>query len=125
MLVLPPAIAAYIDAYNRHDVQGMLDCLNEDVSFRNVSEGRVTARTHGKAAFAELAQFGADAFSTRSQTVVNAITVLDTTLVEIDYAATVAMDLPNGWKAGQRLTLQGASLFCIREHKIAAIIDQS
>ena len=48
------------------------------------------------------------------QTVTNAITVADTTAVEIDYTATVAQDLPNGWKAGQQLAFKGASCFQLR-----------
>lgn len=42
-------IEAYFDAFNKGDVQGMLDCLSEDVA-HHVNEGQV--RT-GKAAFAD------------------------------------------------------------------------
>jgi len=122
---LPDVVAAYIDAYNARDVAGMLACLADDVAFRNISGGVETARADGKTAFAEMARFGAAAFSVRRQTVRAAITVADTTLVEIDYAATVAADLPNGWTAGQRLEVAGASLFRIRDGLIFAIVDES
>ena len=39
------------------------------------------------------------------------------TMVEIDYTATVAADLPNGWKAGQQLAFTGASYFKIPHRK--------
>lgn len=122
---LPAPIRAYIDAYNRKDVAGMLACLSDDVVFRNLSGGEVTAETAGKAAFADLAAFGATAFSERCQTVVHAITVADRTLVEIAYAATVAQDLPNGWKAGQALDFAGTSAFRVENGLIAEIVDQS
>lgn len=122
---LPAPIRAYIDAYNRKDVAGMLACLADDVVFRNLSGGEVNAETAGKQAFAELAAFGAAAFSQRCQTVVHAITVADRTLVEIAYTATVAQDLPNGWKAGQALDFAGTSSFRIENGLIAEIIDQS
>lgn len=124
-MVIPAVIAAYIAAYNARDVDGMLDCLADEVVFRNLSAGQVTAEAIGKLSFAQMAHAGAAAFSTRRQAVTQAITVADTTLVEIDYTATVAADLPNGWKAGQGLAFVGASLFRIRSGQIVEIIDQS
>lgn len=120
---LPDVIARYLTAYNDMDIPGMMACLAPDVTFRDVSDGQVTAETHDRAAFAELAETGRTAFSTRSQTVTNAITVCDTTVVEIDFAATVAIDLPNGWTAGQALSFRGAAFFVLRDGLIARIVD--
>lgn len=125
MSSLPDVIEHYIAAYNRKDVPGMLACLADDVSFRNLSGGVVTAEAKGKQRFAEMAAFGASAFETRHQQVNGAMSVDDTTIVQIDYSATVAMDLPNGWKAGQQLAFSGASLFRLAGDKIVAIVDQS
>ena len=125
MSPLPAVIETYIAAYNRKDVPAMIACLSDDVVFRNISGGVVTAEASNKTAFAEMAEFGATAFETRSQMVTNAITVADTTLTKVDYDAVVAIDLPNGWKAGQRLSFTGASAFRIRDGKIASIVDES
>jgi len=122
---LPDVIAAYIAAYNAKDVDGMLACLAEDVSFRNISGGDLTAEATDKKSFRELATFGATVFSQRHQSVTNAITVDDTTLAEIDFSATTATDLPNGWKAGQTLEFSGSSLFQVEDGKIFRIVDQS
>ena len=124
-MAIPAVIEAYIAAYNARDVDRMLDCLAEDIVFRNLSAGQVTAEAIGKPSFAQMAHVGAAAFTTRRQVVRHAITVADTTLVEIDYTATVAADLPNGWKAGQNLAFAGASLFRVRSGQIVEIIDQS
>jgi ketosteroid isomerase-like protein len=125
MASLPRVIKAYIDAYNRKDVDGMLACLSDRVSFRNISEGKVTAEALDKQSFAAMATFGASAFETRHQKVTNAITVSDTTLVEIAYSAVVAIDLPNGWKAGQELAFSGASMFRVDNGQILTIVDES
>lgn len=125
MQKLPNVIAAYIEAYNRKDVDAMLACLADDVAFQNFTEGKLTAEAKDKKAFGKMAQFGAQAFSVRKQTVTNTITVSDTTLAEIDYEATVAADLPNGWKSGQELSLRGASLFQVRDGKIVTIVDEA
>ncbi|WP_374631275.1 nuclear transport factor 2 family protein [Pannonibacter indicus] len=122
---LPDPIETYIDAYNRKDVEGMLMCLAENVVFQNISGGEVTAEALDKQSFAQMARFGASAFETRHQKVVNAITVAGTTLAEIDYTAVVATDLPNGWKAGQKLAFSGASAFRVEGGKIISIVDES
>lgn len=122
---LPAPIAAYLRAYNAKDVPAMLDCLAEDVVFLNVSGGVVDVRADGKRAFAEMAERGAAAFSSRRQAVIRAMTVWDTTLAVIDYAAVVAQDLPNGWRAGQALSFRGASAYRLRDGRIVELVDES
>ncbi|MGQ2902032.1 nuclear transport factor 2 family protein [Neoaquamicrobium sediminum] len=125
MAELPTPIESYIAAYNAIDVDAMLVCLADDVHFQNVAEGAVNAETRDKKEFAALARAGAAAFSARRQTVTQSITVADRTMVKIDYAATVAADLPNGWKAGQELAFRGASYFELSDGLISRIIDES
>lgn len=107
------------------DVAGMMACISDDVSFRNIVNGDITVETSGKQAFSELATAGVQALKDRQQTVTNVISVGSDTLVEIDYSAEVATDLPNGWKAGQKLNFQGASAFRVEAGKIVSIVDQS
>ncbi len=125
MRPLPEVIIRYIDAYNRKDVEAMLACLAETVRFDNRSGGAVTATATGRAAFAAMARAGAGLFAERRQTVLRAITVADITLAEIDYAATVGADPPEGWTEGQRFALRGASLFRVREGLIDRLVDES
>lgn len=122
---LPPVVAAYVDAYNLMDVDAMLSCLSDDVHFRNFTGPDLTAEAKGIAEFEAMARAGVRAFQQRRQTVRHAVTVAETTVVEIDYAAVVAMDLPNGWKAGQALSFGGASCFRVLDGRIVALDDQS
>tara|TARA_R110002020_G_scaffold39991_3_gene118317 strand:- start:6629 stop:7006 length:378 start_codon:yes stop_codon:yes gene_type:complete len=122
---LPEIVEAYISAYNARDIDRMIACLADEIHFRNFSGTELTAEAVGTAAFADLARFGASAFASRRQTVTHAISVFDTTVANIDFVAVVAMDLPNGWKAGQELSFKGSSLFRIANGKIVNIIDQS
>jgi ketosteroid isomerase-like protein len=122
---IPAVIQAYVDAYNRMDVEGMLSCLHPDVHFQNLSQGAVTAETFDRATFAELARFAVTAFSTRHQSVLHCTSVGDRIMLEIDYRATLATDLPNGWKAGQELRFTGASYFECEQGKIVRLVDQS
>jgi ketosteroid isomerase-like protein len=123
MLDMQSVIDDYIAAYNAKDVTGMLACLDDGVEFANISGGAVNAQTQGKAQFAELAAFGVSAFAARRQTVKDRMTVGERTMLRVAYEATVARDLPNGWKAGQSLSFEGISYFELRDGRIVRIID--
>ncbi|MGX1743934.1 nuclear transport factor 2 family protein [Bosea sp. NPDC055353] len=122
---VPTIIARYIDAYNRMNVQAMLDCLSGDVRFINRSNGETTNETHGIEAFRALAEQGVQLFAEREQTILDCIAIDDRAAVRIGYRAKVKTDLPNGWKAGQEIEMTGTSFFMISEGKISEVIDAS
>lgn len=122
---VPTIVARYIDAYNRMNVQAMLDCLSGDVRFINRSNGETTNETHGIEAFRALAEQGVQLFAEREQTILDCIAIDDRAAVRIGYRAKVKSDLPNGWKAGQEVKMTGTSFFMISEGKISEVIDAS
>ena len=122
---VPKIVARYIDAYNRMNVQAMLDCLSGDVRFINRSNGETTNETHGIEAFRALAEQGVQLFAEREQTILDCIAIDDRAAVRIGYRAKVKTDLPNGWKAGQEIEMTGTSFFMISEGKISEVIDAS
>lgn len=122
---VPTIVARYIDAYNRMNVQAMLDCLSGDVRFINRSNGETTNETHGIEAFRVLAEQGVQLFAEREQTILDCIAIDDRAAVRIGYRAKVKTDLPNGWKAGQEIEMTGTSFFVISEGKISEVIDAS
>ena len=122
---VPTIVARYIDAYNRMNVQAMLDCLSDDVRFINRSNGETTNETHGIEAFRALAEQGVQLFAEREQTILDCIAIDDRAAVRIGYRAKVKADLPNGWKAGQEIEMTGTSFFMISDGKISEVIDAS
>ena len=122
---VPKIVARYIDAYNRMNVQAMLDCLSGDVRIINRSNGETTNETHGIEAFRALAEQGVQLFAEREQTILDCIAIDDRAAVRIGYRAKVKTDLPNGWKAGQEIEMTGTSFFMISEGKISEVIDAS
>ena len=122
---VPTIVARYIDAYNRMNVQAMLDCLSGEVRFINRSNGEVTNETHGIEAFRALAEQGVELFAEREQTILDCIAIEDRAAVRIGYRAKVKADLPNGWKAGQKIEIAGTSFFMISKGKISEVIDAS
>lgn len=122
---VPDIIGAYLAAYNEFDVDGMVATLSDDVRFVNRSGDEITAETHGIDAFRSLAEQGAALFTKRCQTIRNCIAGAGHAMLRIDYRATVAADLPNGWKAGQEIRLEGMSLVVMRDGRIVELTDMS
>ena len=103
----------------------MLDCLTDDVVFQNISKGKVSLNIKSKRKFESFAKMGVQAFTSRQQTVVEAVTRGNTIIAKIHYEAIVANNLPNGWRAGQVLKFPGVSTFVIEGEKLAKIVDES
>lgn len=115
----------YLAAYNARDVDGMLATLHDDMVFENVSNATGPLRLEGKAAFAEQARQAVTWFSERRQTPRHWVLGPDSAAVEIEYRGVLAVDLPNGLKAGQVLELRGVSVFEVRDGRISRLTDYS
>lgn len=118
-------IARYIEAYNSKDVAGMVSVLSDDVTFENISSSSDTLTLIGKQDFEAQARQVLPLFSEREQRVDSLTVENDRAVAEISYRATVAHDLPNGWKAGQQITLRGVSVFERKDGKLYRISDYS
>ena len=118
-------VEAYIEAYNRFDVAGMLAPLHEDVVFRNVSNGEVNLTITGKADFRQQAEQATQYFSAREQHVTEWLMSGPRVEVSIDYFAVAAIELPNGLQPGDAVQLQGQSVFAIEDGWIISIEDIS
>ncbi|GGE99740.1 nuclear transport factor 2 family protein [Hymenobacter cavernae] len=121
----PQIVEAYIEAYNRFDIDGMVRHLHDDVVFKNISNGEVNLTTTGKDDFRQQAEQAKQYFSQRAQRVTNWQTTDDRIEVLIDYSAVAAIEFPNGLKPGDTLHLQGKSVFQFADGKIISIEDIS
>ncbi|MBI5549696.1 MAG: nuclear transport factor 2 family protein [Deltaproteobacteria bacterium] len=122
---LPDVLRRYLDAYNQKDVDAMLSTMTADVVFENISNSSEPRRTMGKAALEALARQSASVFSSRRQTVVDAIVSSSRIALMIEFEAVLTSDMSNGWKAGQTVRMIGASFFTLREGLIAKVVDFS
>ena len=118
-------IENYIKSYNDFDIEGMTKNLSKDVVFENVSNGNVELRTEGIIEFKKQAESAKQYFSKRKQTIEFWEFDNSKVSVEIDYKATLAIDLPNGMKTGDTLELKGVSEFKFESGKIKSITDKS
>lgn len=123
---LQEIVESYIRAYNAFDVEGMLLHLHEEVVFRNISNGEVNLETRDKKAFEAQARQAAGYFQERKQAISSIrFPAADAVEVEIDYHAVLAIDLPNGLKRGDQITLKGRSHFRLVDDHIIEIEDIS
>ena len=116
-------IQRYIKAYNNFDVDKMLLDMADDVKFENIADGMVTLSIEGKQALKEQMENARNLFSERTQTITQYSYSKDYVEIRVDYKAMVAVDLPNGIKAGEQIELKGKSIFMFRDNQIIDLKD--
>ena len=115
----------YIDAYNRMNVDEMLMTVHRDIEFENISGGVVNARTEGIEELKALAQRALSLFSERQQRILSFEPDGSRASASIAFRAVLAMDMPNGPRQGQVLSLSGRSEFEFKDGAICRITDIS
>jgi ketosteroid isomerase-like protein len=118
-------IGNYIKAYNRFDIEGMLADMHENIVFENISNGEVTLTTKGITQLKNQAEQAGQYFKEREQRITKVEYMGDIVEIDIEYKAILAVDLPNGLKAGDKLELTGKSIFRFKDHKIIELKDIS
>ena len=64
-------IGQYVRSYNGRDIEGMLDCVTEDVVFENISNHGQTMKFEGRDKMREVAELSGRAFSYRRQKLIS------------------------------------------------------
>lgn len=117
-------VERYLRSYNDKDVDAMLALFADGVVFESVSNTSGVTKTNGKGELEQLARMSVEWFEQRRQTPVAWIVDGSHVALEIDYWCRLAKDLPDGTKkAGQEMTLRGASFFTIENGRIRRLID--
>ena len=123
--MLDDVIARYIQSYNARDIDGMLDCVTDDVVFENISNAGGSMRLDGKDMMRQVAELSGNAFTYRRQRLINMVSGAGKAAAEIEFEGKAAVDLPNGVKAGETVKVRGASFFEFRGNLLCRIADYS
>ena len=118
-------IENYIEAYNTFDIDRMLRDMHENVRFENISGGEVSLITNGIDELRNQAKKAIQLFRKREQKVLDMQFEDNCVEIQIDYKGILAVDLPEGLKAGDRIELKGKSVFTFRDNKIIELKDLS
>lgn len=119
------AVRAYIAAYNRFDIDGMIALVHPDIVFRHFAGSEVDAETNGVEEFRELTEKSKALFSSRHQQAMNFRVTGESAIADISFEGVLAVDLPNGKKAGEVLRVEGRSEFEFKDDKFFRITDFS
>ncbi len=117
-------VEKFITAYNSFDIDSMLKWLHPEIKFKNISGGEVNAMTSGMEEFELLARQSSYLFKERQQKIISIAEAIDKINIEIQYRAILAVDLPNGLKAGDKINLNGNSEYIFKDGLIYSIIDE-
>jgi len=123
--VIEELITKYIKSYNSRDIEGMLDCVTEDVVFENISNWGHTVAFEGREKMREVAELSGHAFSYRRQKLIALVIGQGKAAAEIEFEGKAAVDLPSGRKAGETIKIRGASFFEFRGQLLSRIADYS
>lgn len=115
----------YIEGYNQFDIDKMIADFDESIVFENIQDGEINMTLNGIDEFKAQAEKSKEYFSVRKQTIQSFSHDSNAVTIEIDYYAVLAIDFPNGLKAGQELNLKGKSVFKFSDNKIAKLTDIS
>ena len=116
-------VERYLCCYNDKNVDAMVALFTEDAVFESVSNTSGVIRTTGREELHQLARASAEWFEQRRQTPTAWVIDDAHVALEIDYWCRLAKDLPDGKKAGQEITLHGASFFTIHDGRISRLVD--
>jgi hypothetical protein len=116
-------IESYLNAYNKFDIDGMLDLVHPKVIFKNIAKGKVNATANGVDELRQMASTSSTLFSSRCQKITGLDTAGQTSTVRIEFEGVLASDLTNGMKAGETIKVKGRTKFQFRDGKIFRLTD--
>ncbi|WP_316765547.1 nuclear transport factor 2 family protein [Pedobacter frigiditerrae] len=118
-------IKNYITAYNNFDLDGMCEQLHSDIEFIYIDKGEPNLTLNGIEAFKAQAEQAAAMFKVRKQEIIAIVYGDNHVEVDIEYRGTLAVEFPNGLKAGDKIELKGKSVFQFHDGLILKLVDMS
>ncbi len=113
----------YIAAYNNFDIEGMVSNLHRDVTFKNISEGKITLQLVGKKAFLIQATEAKKLFKQREMKILKELYNDNVVEVEIEFTGTFHPHFFDDSK--NSISIKGRSIFSFKDGKIISIEDIS
>lgn len=118
-------INQYIKAYNEFNIEGMLKNVHPDVEFKNIANNEINVHIKGLETLKKQAEDSTKLLKKREMTIIDQIIEGDVVENKINFKAILAVDIPDGPKAGELVKLKGRSFFKFKNDKIISIEDIS
>lgn len=114
-------VQAYVDAFNRKDVPGMLQFVHPDITFSSDIGGARMCDIHGIDDFANVVFLTTEVFEDRHEQCLSFDVDGHTAHASMLLRGVLAKDLPNGLKAGQRVSCASRTEFDFLDGAIVGI----
>jgi steroid delta-isomerase-like uncharacterized protein len=118
-------VKQYVDCYNSNDVEGMLDCCADDIVFETVTNPGGSIRLKGKDEMREVIEATTRAFRERRHEVIAIIVDGQRAAAETVFSGVAAAALGHQVRAGEHISIRGATIFELRDNRLARICDYS
>ena len=122
---LAALVRRYVDRYNANDVDGMLDCCVDDVVFETITNPGGSLRLNGKDEMREVIEATTRAFRERRHEVVAILVDGQRAAAETLFSGVAAAELGQYVRPGEHVSIRGATMFELRDDKLARICDYS
>lgn len=116
-------IQEYFDAYNEFDIERMVALLTEDVSFKNISNGKIILEINGKKSYKHQAESAVPLFEKRKMTINELSFNKDNVEVRLKFKGILGIDVPEDHKKGDKIEDEGRTILKFRDDKICSIED--
>ncbi len=118
-------VRRYVDRYNANDVDGMLDCCADDVVFETVTNPGGSLKLNGKDEMREVIEATTRAFRERRHEVVAILVDGQRAAAETLFSGVAAAELGHHVRPGEHVSIRGATIFELRDNRLARICDYS
>jgi steroid delta-isomerase-like uncharacterized protein len=118
-------VRRYVDRYNSNDVDGMLDCCADDVIFETIANPGGSIRLTGKIEMREIIEATTKAFRERRQELVTILVDGERAAAETVFSGVAATEMGQHVRQGEHISIRGATMFELRDNKLARICDYS
>src|SRR5262245_20386393 len=118
-------VRRYVERYNACDVEGMLDCCADDVVFETITNPGGSIRLKGKDEMREVIEATTRAFRERRHEVLAIIVDGERAAAETVFSGVAAAELGHHIRVGEHISIRGATIFELRDNRLARICDYS
>jgi steroid delta-isomerase-like uncharacterized protein len=118
-------VRRYVERYNANDLEGMLDCCADDVVFETVTNPGGSIKLNGKDEMRVVIEATTRAFRERRHQVVSIIVEGERAAAETVFSGVAAAELGQSVHAGEHVSIRGATIFELRDNRLARICDYS
>jgi steroid delta-isomerase-like uncharacterized protein len=116
-------VRRYVERYNASDVEGMLECCAEDVVFETITNPGGSLKLKGKHEMREIIEATTRAFRESRHEVVAIIVDGQRAAAETVFSGVAAADLGQNLRPGEHVSIRGATIFEVRDNRLARICD--